>query len=76
MHRKKAVKITIFQFKKGLFRLKMKAVMLNSLLIIEEPWRGETSLPKLPTKKGLCVSGILNLICNIIVMDYFGTLSF
>ena len=31
----------------------MKALILNSLLInlVEEPWRGETSPPKLPNKK-------------------------
>ena len=75
MHRKKTVKITVFQLKKGLFRLKMKAVMLNSLLIIEEPWRGETSLPKLPTKKRPMRIWHLKP-DNIIVMDYFGTLSY
>ena len=74
MHRKKAVKITIFQLKKGLFRFQRKAVMLNSLLVIEEPRRRETSPPKQKIK-GLYVSGILKLIVRIIVMDYFGTLS-
>jgi len=52
---KKAVKIRIFQLRNGLFRLKMKALMLNSLSIVEEPWRG-----KLPAHPNFPTIGHLN----------------